>query len=121
MNENTAYLERCPICRCMVLKGHHGQAECERLTGVRSSIRVERYETSEATTESPFKRYLIYNGASTLDYHVPFCKITFCTEKATQDCIKCSTPICNGHACSATKQHICHYCRLIDWIQLQKG
>lgn len=121
MNENTASLERCPICRCLVVKGHHGPAECKRLAAVRGSMRVERYEASEAPTEGLFKRYLMYNGKSTLDYHVPSCKITFCTEKATQDCVKCGDPICNGHASFATDQRICHYCRLIDWVQIQKG
>lgn len=39
-------IEKCDICRCMVLKGHHGQSECERLANVRGSMRVERYEAT---------------------------------------------------------------------------
>lgn len=68
-----------------------------------------------------FSRYIMYNGTSTLEQDVPECKTAHCEEKATQDCIKCRKPTCNGHASFATDQHICQYCRLIDWVQIQKG
>jgi len=68
--------------------------------------------------DSIFKRYLMYNGTSMLDYHVPFCKMTLCMEKATQSCSECKDPICNSHACQSTKKPICHRCRLIDWISM---
>jgi hypothetical protein len=45
-------LERCPICGRLVLKGHHGQAECERLASVRNSMHIERYEASDVTTDN---------------------------------------------------------------------
>lgn len=71
--------------------------------------------------ESITKRYLIYNGTSMLDYQVPACKKTLCTRKAEGTCAKCETPICYWHGCHSVEQRICHYCRLIDWVQTQKG
>jgi hypothetical protein len=71
--------------------------------------------------ESPFKRYFIYNGTSMLEKDVPFCKMYACARKAHGPCVKCNTPICYQHECHATRQRICHYCRLIDWVQTQKG
>ncbi len=121
MNENGSFLERCPGCGRLVLKGHHGQSECERLATVRSSMQVERHVATDVT-DSLFKRYRMYNGTSTLEQDVPTCEaMTLCEEKATQDCILCKKPTCNGHVSFATEQHICHYCRLIDWVQTQKG
>ena len=69
--------------------------------------------------ESIFQRYFIYNGTSMLEKDVPLCK--HCTRKAYGTCVKCETPICYHHECHATSQRICHYCRLIDWVQTQKG
>lgn len=68
-----------------------------------------------------FKRYIIYKGESTIDHDVPICKMTYCLKKAKADCMKCGTATCSDHVCKCIAQHICHWCRLIDWILHEKG
>ena len=52
MNDNTAHFERCPICGCLALPGHHGRATCEHLASVRSSMHIVRYEASDVTIDN---------------------------------------------------------------------
>jgi hypothetical protein len=61
---------------------------------------------------------LMYNGQILPFSQVPECETSLCEEKATQPCVLCLTPICNGHASMATKEHICQYCRLSQWMYL---
>ena len=62
--------------------------------------------------------HLMYNGNFLPANQVPNCEISLCEEKATQPCALCLTPICNGHASMAAKEHMCHRCRLSQWIYL---
>lgn len=76
-------IERCAICRCMVLKGHHGQSECERLANVRGSIRVERYEASDML---PGEILRIHNlAADAIEEHEETCDK--CSELIRNDSI----------------------------------
>lgn len=62
-----------------------------------------------------------YKGRILPANQVPNCKISLCEEKATQPCVLCLTPICNGHASMATEEHVCHYCRLSQWMYEQRN
>jgi hypothetical protein len=85
MNDNgTAYLEQCPICKRLVLKGHHGQAECERLSAVRSSMRVEIYEASDMLPDEILRIHGLMVAA--IEEHERTC--SKCSELISQDRIR---------------------------------
>lgn len=63
-------------------------------------------------------KQIIYNGKILPENCVPGCKVTLCDEKATIDCERCGTPICNGHLSAAVGEYACQWCRLIEWARL---
>ncbi len=69
----------------------------------------------------PPEPHLMYNRQFLPANQVPECETSLCEEKATQDCVLCLTPICNGHASMAVKEHICHACRLATWIYVNRA
>ena len=83
MNEAMACLEHCPICRCLVLKDHHGLSECERLANVRKSIRVERYEASDMLPKEILRIHDLMVAA--IKEHEMAC--SKCSELISQDSI----------------------------------
>lgn len=75
--------------------------------------------TSFSIDFSPIPEPMLeYNGKFLPANQVPECETSLCKEKAVQKCVLCLTPICNGHASMATKEFVCHYCRLSQWMYL---